>query len=262
MNNFNFDKLNPRFARFAPPLFLSAQDLYTSDTTKNHPFGQIAYGNHGKIFRYMKAGASDLVAGNLLAESAEDTQFENMAVTASPIVSVQNGPQTVNVTNGTTTVVPADFVNGSLSVYTAGGEAIGGDYDILGITGTLTSGGALVVTVDRPINVAWTTSLKVVMKKSPWSGVIQFPATTQTGIAVGVALWANPTATYGWVQTHGPCTVLSDGSTFAVGSNLGTPSGTAGAVTVFAAGTTHQLVGVSREAAASGHGISAFLTID
>lgn len=238
---------------------LSGIDLYTVDTTPNQTIGTIVWdGNTGKAFRYALVGGSDLVMGNLLQAAAEDTQFENMAVGTAGVV----GDASLQVTNGTTTVVPSAFVGGSLSVYTAGTVAIGDEYTITDISGTLTSGGALKVFTDRPLRNAFSTSAKVVMKKSPWSGVIQSPATTQTDMAVGVALTAATSANYTWVQTHGLASVLSDGSTFAVGSNVGTPSGTAGAVTVFAAGTTHMLVGVAREAAASSHAISVFLQID
>lgn len=267
MKDFELKILNERFAKFAPPLFLSAQDLYVNDTVKNHPLGTLAYGTGGRYFRYASIGASALVSGNLLQAMAQDAQFENMAVLASPIILPQAGLQTVNVTNGTTTVVPGDYIDGSLSVYTAGGEAVGGEYIIQGITGTLTSGGALVVTVDRPIQVAWTTALKVNMKKSPWANVIQFPVTTQTEMPVGVALFANAAGTaavpqYGWVQTHGPAAVLSDNSTYAVGSGLVPSLAVAGAVGVNVAGTTHTPIGVARMAAASTHAIAAFLNID
>lgn len=256
----NFNRLLPRYARFAPPLFLSSQDLYASDTVKNFPLGTMAFGSHGRIFRYALAGASNLVLGNVLQAAAQDTQFENMAVLASPIVLVQNGQQTVNITNGTTTVVPNQYINGQVTVYTT--PDLGSEYDITSVSGTLTSGGALVVGLDHPLNTAWTTSTKVTMKPSPWAGVLQFPATTQTGIPVGVVINAIPATQYGWVQTHGLASVLSDGSTFAVGSEVGTPSGTAGAATVFAAGTTHARIGTTQMAAASGHNISVNLLID
>lgn len=262
-----FNKLNPRFARFAPPLFLSGQDVYAMDTVQNHPQGTLAYAEGGRIFRYAQIGAVALVTGNLLQAPAQDTTYENMAVLASPIVSVQNGPQTVNITNGTATITNAQFVDGSVGGYTSGGEAIGYDYVIRGVTGTLTTGGALVVTLDRPINVAWTTAMKVNMKRNPWSGVIQFPVTTQTSFPVGVATMASTASTasilqYGWVQTHGITTVLSDNSTFAVGSQLAPSLAVAGAVGVNVAGTTHGIVGWALQAAASAHGIAAFLQID
>lgn len=238
---------------------LTTIDLYAGTTTQPGPnyVGQRVDAN-GKSFRFALVGASALVKGNLLQESAEDTSYENMAIGTAGAV----GDSFLQVTNGTATITSQQFEGGSIGVYTAGTVAVGDEYTITSVTGTLTTGGALNVYLDRPLRYAYTTSAKVVMKRNPWSGVIQAPATTQTGMAVGVAIYEIPATQYGWVQTHGVCTVLSDGSTFAVGSDVGTPSGTAGCVTVFAAGTTHQRVGVVREAAASGHGINMFLQID
>lgn len=240
---------------------ITAQDLYTSSASPGEgmQIGQIAWdGKSGKAFRYALAGASALVKGNLLQEAATDTTYENMAVGTAGAV----GDMSLQITNGTATITSEAFVGGSINVYTAGTVAIGDEYTIKGITGTLTSGGALTVYLDRPLRYAYTTSAKVNMKKSPWSGVIQAPATTPTGMACGVAIYEIAAGQYGWVQTHGICSVLSDGSTFAVGSGIGTVSGTAGCVTVATVGTTKQVVGVSRQAAASAHCITAFLMID
>lgn len=234
-------------------------DLYGSSTVvpSGLSVGQLLASPTGKYFRFGLVGSSSaLVMGNLLQNAAEDTQFINMGITA-----VASGDTSINVTNGTTTVTANQFDGGSLIVYTAGTVAIGDEYTIVG-HGTGTSGQTLTVQLDRPARSAMSTSAKVTMRRSPWSGIIQAPATTQTGIPVGVALWANTAATYGFVQTHGVAAALSDGSTFAVGSDLGTPSGTAGCVTVFAAGTTHNYVGYAMQAAASGHSIAAFLKID
>jgi len=246
-------------AGISGPSLGSAIDLYTSTVSPGAGLevGQKIEGRNGKTFRYILNGAVNLIVGQVLQAAAEDTQFENMAVTATAI----NSPY-LNVTNGTTTVTDAAFRGGSLSVYTAGGTVLGDEYTIMGVTGTLTSGGSMQVLLDRPLRVAATTSCTVNMKRSPYSGVIQSPATTPTDMAAGIAIYAVLAGQYGFVLTHGQHTVLSDGSTFAVGSMLGTASGTAGCATVYAAGTAHQIIGVSRQAAASGHNISAFITID
>lgn len=247
-------------ASLSGPSVAGAIDLYTSTASPGAGLevGQLVPGRSGKLFRYVLAGAADLVVGNLLQSSATDTQFENMAVGTAAAA----GDKVLQVTNGTTTVTDAAFKGGTLVVYTAGTIPVGDEYTIMGVTGTLTSGGAMYVLLDRPLRSAVTTSAKVTMKRSAWSGVIQMPATTPTGMAVGVAIYPITAAQYGWVQTHGECGVLSDGSTFAVGSGVGTISGTAGAVTVATVGTTKQVVGVSRQAAASAKGISVFLMID
>ncbi len=240
---------------------LTPADLYTTTATPgdNLTIGQIAWdGNAGKTFRYGFAGVSALVAGNLLQEPAQDTTYENMAVGTAGAV----GDAYIQVTNGTATITNAQFVGGSISVYTAGTVAIGDEYTITAVTGTLTTGGALKVYVDKPLRYAFTTSAKVVMKRSPWSGVIQMPQTTQTGMPVGIAQYAVGAAQYGWIQTHGVASALSDNSTFAVGSQLSPSLAVAGAVGVNVAGTTHGIVGWAREAAASAHAISIFLQID
>lgn len=236
-------------------------DIYTSTASPGAGMvpGQIFWdGVTGKAFRYVLNGASNLVIGNLIQAAAEDTTYENMAIGTAGSV----GDAYFQVTNGTATITQAQFVGGSISVYTAGTVAIGDEYTIVGLSGTLTTGGALKVYTDRPLRYAVTTSAKVVMKRSPWSGVIQFPVTTQTEMPVGVAVYAVNAAEYGWVQTHGQCSFLSDNSTFAVGSMLSPSLATAGAVGVNVAGTTHGTIGWAREAAASAHAIAGFLMID
>ena len=234
-------------------------DLYStgSDQLGAEEVGSRVAGLNGKEFALAYVGGSALVAGNLLQSAVEDTQFENMAVGTAAVV----GQQFLQITNGTTTVVPYYWKGGSISIYTAGTDAIGDEYTIMDINGTLTSTGALNVFLDRPLRYAVTTSAKVVMRQNPYNGVIQMPASTPTGVPVGIAPFA---ATAGsstvfattWVQTRGIASCLSDGSTFAVGSAVGTPSGTAGAVTVYAAATTKTAIGDAMEAAASAHAIA------
>jgi len=235
-------------------------DLYSSSSINPGwgSVGQLNYGVNGKAFRYALTGASALVAGNLLQNSADDTTYTNMAVGTAAVA----GQDYLQITNGTATITSQQFEGGSISVYTAGTVAVGDEYTITGVTGTLTTGGALTVTLDRPLRYAFTTSAKVTMIRNPWSGVIQAPATTQTGIPVGVAQFAIPATSYGWVQTAGVAAALSDGSTFAIGTDVGTPSGTAGCVTVYAAGTTHARVGIAMKVAASAHAIPVLLQID
>ncbi len=242
------------------PSITSAIDLYTSTATPGVGLevGQKFEGRHGKAFRYVLNGGATLVVGNLLQASANDTTYTNMVVGTAAAA----GDRILQVTNGTATITDEQFRGGSLSIYTAGTIGVGDEYTILGVTGTLTTGGALKVLLDRPLRAAVTTSATVNMRRSPYSGVIQAPASTQTGIAVGVAIYPILLNQYGWIQTHGVCSVLSDGSTFAIGSDVGTPSGTAGCVTVYAAGTTHMRVGAVQQVAASGKGINMLLQID
>lgn len=240
---------------------ISGSDLYTSTATPGDGIypGQIVWDDKtGKAFRYVLNGGVTQVVGNLLQASAQDTSYENMAVSVAGVA----GDTTLNITNGTATITAAQFVGGTLSIYTAGTIAIGDEYTITGVTGTLTTGGALVVNLDRGLRAAVSVSAKVNMKRSPFSGVVQFPATTQTEMPVGLSIYPITASQYGWIQTHGPAAALSDNSTFAVGSMVSPSLAVAGAVGVNVAGTTHGTVGWARMAAASAHAISVFLQID
>lgn len=228
-------------------------DLYTSvtDVPGAETIGSYVAGLNGKEFAYSLAGASNLVVGNVLQEPAENTGLENAAVATAAVA----GQSYLNITNGSTTITSLAYQGGSLSVYTAGTIPICDEYTIMAVTGTLTNGGSMNVFLDRPLRFAVTTSATVNMKPNLYSGVIQMPATTPTGVAVGAAVYAITAAQYGYVQSRGPATVLSDGSTFAVGTAVGTPSGTAGAVTLYSDASKAQIVGVARQANASAHGI-------
>lgn len=238
---------------------LSDIDLYTSTATQAGPFsvGQKIFGANGKSFNYALVGVSALVMGNLLQNSVDDTSYTNMAVATAGVA----GDTALAITNGTATITSQQFQGGSISVYTAGTVAVGDEYTITGVTGTLTTGGALSVKLDRPLRSAFTTSAKVTMVRSPYSGVIQFPASTQTGIPVGIAIFAAPASEYAFIQTGGVAACLSDGSSFAIGSNVGSVSGTAGCVTVYDAATTLACVGIAMKVAASAKAIPVMLQL-
>lgn len=241
---------------------LSELDLYQSTTTipSGLGLGALINGVGGKMFRLALVGGSNLVMGNALQSSAVDTQFTNMSVpTAITAAQVTAGTYQIDITNGTTTVSANQFDGGSLSIYTAGTIAVADEYTIVGHT-TGTSGATLTLYLDRPLRAAITTSAKVNMRRSPWSGVIQSPASTLTGTPAGVALYATPTATYAWVATHGVTSALSDGSSILVGSEIAVPSATAGAVILSAAGLAN--IGYAMQAAAAAKGIAVQLKID
>lgn len=255
----NYNKIDRKYyamptGRADSPAF----DLYSSDATANaygaNMLGQIIDAENGKMFRLALVGASNLVVGNVIQSKAVDTQFTNMAV---PAAVVTGATGAITITNGTTVLSGGELKGGSLSVYTTPG--LGEEYTIMD-NSAATNGGALNVYLDRPIRTAWTTSTKVNARYSPWYNVIQAPATTLTGMPVGVAQYAIPTVNYGYIQTHGVAAALSDGTSILVGSEIASPSGTAGAVTLGVAGLP--TIGYALQAAASAHNIGVYLQID
>ena len=229
-------------------------DLYTWAANPIAEVGQLVFGQNGKAFRYVKAGASALVVGNVVQAPAIDTQFDDMATTAQAA-----GLTTVTVTNGTTVLTGNEFAGGSLSVSVTPG--LGDEYTIIG-NSSAGSGATLTLYIDSPLRTAWTTSTKVTLRNL-FSGVIQCPVTTLTGSVAGVAIAAIAASNYGWIQTKGVAGVLSDNSTGAVGSDVGVPGASAGAVGVNVAGTgKSNSIGRALRALSSGKVIPVYLFLD
>lgn len=202
--------------------FISDINPNSSTSTQQENLGTLGYDKVGRAYRYVQAGASDLIAGNLLQQAARDTAFTDMAVTAAAA-----GQSTIVVTLGATATTANQFVGGTLAVTVTPG--IGQTFTIKSHTVT-TGAGACTVVVEEAIATALTTSSKVTMNASLYRGVIQSP-TTRTGKTVGVAQFAIPASTYGWIGVQGVFAVLSDSTVAAVGESLSPSTGTAGAVT-------------------------------
>lgn len=182
--------------------------LYTTSATApaGLKLGALALDQFGNRYRLAKNGGSALATAKLLQEPAEDTQFVSMAVPAAVAI---NSTQ-VTVTNGTTTVTAGMFKDGFLTISTSTG--IGGRYRILEHT-TGASGVAITYTIDRGLAIALDTNSKVSVRKNAYDGVIVYPATTQTGGAVGFSLTAVPADHYTWIQSGGDTAVTFDTGT-------------------------------------------------
>lgn len=194
-----------------------------SDAVQQHQLGQLAYDRAGRAYRYVLAGASALVTGNLIQQAARDTAFTDMAVQAAAAV----GANTISVTLGGTSTTANLFVGGTLAITVTPG--IGQTFTIAKHT-VATNGTTCVFTTEEPVITALTTSSKVTVNSNLYANVIQSP-TTRTGKTVGVAQFAIPLATYGWIGVQGVFAVLSDATIAAVGESLSASTTTAGAVT-------------------------------
>lgn len=133
---------------------------------------------------------------------------------------------------GTYTVTISDSLTNAANILAGGYMAVavtpgeGYTYRVAANT-AVTAATGMVVTLEDPIQVALTASSRVIFAKSPYNGIIVMP-TSITGAPVGVANSIITAAYYGWVQTHGVCSILNNGGT-AIGLGI-TPGGAAGAV--------------------------------
>src|SRR6267154_1845542 len=78
--------------RASTTTLIETLQFYQTETVQTMDLGQLAFGAKGKMFRYVKAGASALVKGNLIQGPARDTAFTDMAVQAAVATSVAFNP--------------------------------------------------------------------------------------------------------------------------------------------------------------------------
>jgi hypothetical protein len=230
------------------------QDAFTSSSTQIHPLGARAYTRDGRRFRYCQAGASDLVAGNLIQGAAP---LANHLANTPPAVAI--GDKSFSYTPGATAGAANLYAEGFLQVDTTPGN--GYTYQISGHA-AITSSTAFTLYLLDAVQVALTTSSRVGLIPNAYKNVIQCP-TTITAKVVGVAGYIITGTQYGWLQTWGPSSVLING-TPAITAPVINSGTTAGAVDVWtaAAQPTANLVGHMMQVGVSGKNNFVFLGLD
>jgi len=199
-------------------------------TTFIPELGVRAVTGDGREFRYVSAGASNLIVGQLQQAAAPQSNYVD--VTA---VAVAANATTATLTVSTGTAVAANQFAGGYYI-TYGTVANGGGQILRIASNTAVSASDTSITLgleDAPIT-AITTSATVSIIPPAFAALIQVPSTV-TGTVAGIAVTSLPATYYGWVQVKGIANALIAG-TPAIGTGLSAPnSGTAGALQVTAA---------------------------
>lgn len=208
------------------------QELFSSSATPVHPIGAKATDGEGRIFRYAKAGAVALVAGNVLQAPAEISAHYGCSVLAAAI-----GATSITITPGAT--AGAANLYRYICVDTTPGE---GQMIPIKSHPAIVASTAFVATLELPLWVALTTSSKVTLVPNKLSGVIQAPITTLTGTVVGVVTYPLAISEYGWIGTGGTHPTLVKG-TPGPGVAVVSPGSAAGAVVVDGAAAATQVIG-------------------
>lgn len=218
-------------AKLGSAMLVSPQDLYVSTTVANVDLGALAFTPDGRAFRYALAGGTNLVAGTLLQTAAETTGWENLTAVAAAVGDTQ-------IVSTSTITATANQLAGGYALITVT-PGIGQLYGISGHAAFTAA--APTINLTEPIRVALTTSSRIDLVASPYSGAIINPATA-TGAPIGVALYTQTAATYGWIQVGGVANILNDGGS-TVGTNVSASNAVAGAVE--AAVTAQAAIGVA-----------------
>lgn len=224
------------------------QNFWESSATQKHPLGTRGYTADGRAFRYALAGASDLIAGNSIQSPAIVANHLGTTAVASSL-----GALVQSTALGATAAAANLYAEGYLDVDTTPGN--GYVYTVKDHLAILSSGtGAFNLLPDDGIQVALTTASRVGLLQNLYSGVIQTPITTATGIVVGMAPYIIKATQYGWIQTYGIGAVLINGTPALGATVIGVSASTAGSLDVATAVTilTGQIFGVMAQVGVSG----------
>ena len=203
-------------------------------------------GSDGREYVLVQNGATALVSGTMVQSPANLANFVSLAMVGTPAI----GSTTVTVTLGGTAVLANEFQGGFCIISAATG--IGQTMKIASHPAQASTTGNVVLTLEDPISVALDSTSTATLVLPHYGsqagtvasatvsalGVIVVPATTATGRILGAAIYPIPASTstvptYGFIQTRGECGVLSKSGT-AIGLDVMSPSGTAGAVAAYA----------------------------
>jgi hypothetical protein len=217
------------------PIQIAPRNLWSSSATPEAPLGARFETSDGCVYRYCLAGASNLVVGNVIQASAQDTAHQQLTPAATAA-----GATSIVAALGASAAAANLYADGWAIIDTTPG--LGYKYPISGHAAVLSSGNITInLKRDSAVEVALTTSSRVSLQRNPYAGVIQAP-TTLTGAVVGVAIYPITAAQYGWIQTHGPGAALVAG-TPGVGLAVVVPGSAAGAVVIDGAASATKVVG-------------------
>ncbi len=183
------------------PALVIGQDLLKDSSVQQMDLGAYAETADGRGFRYAKIGGTSTVAARIYQSAAQDTSnFQDLAVAVNSV-----GDTTVTTTS-TVTLTANQLAGGYLTVV----SATTGSGRIYRIKSHPAATAAVVtITLEDPIDVATTGTVKIDMHPHSYSGVIITPAGAATSSAVGVATHVVTNAQFGWLATHGAASMLS-----------------------------------------------------
>lgn len=216
------------------------------DTSLSTMVGQRFTTNDGRELVLVANGATALAGGVLVQSPAIVAGHQTLAMTVPSTAPATAGTYLVSVTNGATVINENYYAGGYLIV--KDGTGIGQTLRIKSHPGAAASSACVITLEDAIVTTLDATSV-VNLIANPYSGAIIAP-TTATGNVIGVSLYplaastaptwnattgvktAAGTQQYGFIQTKGIVSCLSDANVATVGLGLMRSTTTAGTVAV------------------------------
>lgn len=233
---------------------LAAQDARKTNVTKLHDLGTVAETADGRVYRYARAGGSNLAAGLVNTGTARVANHTiNSVATAAAV-----GDRSVNLTLAGATATTLDqYSDGFATVID--GPGVGSAYRIEGVP-VIAASGTGRVTLAEGVATALTTSSKVSLTYNPWdlsivaAAAVALPCNGTNNVAVTASY-------YFWSQTGGIASVLSDG-VISKGAGAILSDAVNGSVEIEVAGTVTQRVGFAPDATVDTKYYPLYLTLE
>jgi len=184
------------------------QGILDISATQQYPLGTRFAKNDGRVFRYTKAGASALVAGNLISSAALNGALTTVQTDLTPAAAAA-GAYSVTAAIDTTEQPKDTFKDGWMAV--TDGDAANAMGDLYLIKGHPLSATNIVLELYEPLKRAITTDSRISLLGNIYKDVIQCAA-TPTGVIVGVCPTVVTKNYYFWLQTWGIANVLAGGA--------------------------------------------------
>jgi hypothetical protein len=210
---------------FSTPSIIQFRDSFgTTANSQIQPVGSKAMTRDGRIYRWVQAGAANLVAGVLVSAPTSNTSQVALAVNTALMVA---GAGSVTVTPGAA-ITAGQFAGGQLIVSAGAGQ--GYTYTISGHpAGNSTVNVVFILDRAEGIQVSANSTTVVDLVAPPYAGIVINP-TTELSIPVGVTVGAILANNYGFVQTHGQVGCLADATLPGIGTVVAPSLTVAGAV--------------------------------
>jgi len=227
-------------------------NVYQSEVVPSHKCGFKVAGDNGSEFVYGKAGELQVV-GEVCQGPVIGTDHNALVV-----VSGTKGAYEMVVTLATAAVTKNQYQGGIVSINVTPG--LSETYTIESHPAQTSTTGNVTLTLAEPLRTTLSTSSRVALKKNPFNGIISAPVTTLTSAIVGVAIYPVPSGEYGWWQTKGLCSALSDNSSIILGSAVEASLTVASALALGGTAGTPRL-GIALQAKDNGKPIAVYLSL-
>lgn len=231
----------------------------TCQATAAYALGTKLEARDGRVWRYCKAGGTQLAAGRMGNYPAIDAKLENEAQTGYTW-NIGDYTGSVLVTTGSG-LTPANLNGGYMVVEDGTGEF---HYYKIASAAWSTSDTVLAITLDEPIRVATdAANTEISLYPNIWSGITVTNGTTLAGYCIGVTNGVVTADFYYWAQRKGPCAMIVDaGETLVIGEAAGYPATTATDGAVGVSAVTDHIWGHVIGIAAAGESALIYLNLE